>query len=65
MFYSRQVLDYYISFIRFSNTFWNWDSFIVIHDDSIDLAMEIELYNVIAPNVTLSMFRLDTGWDPI
>ena len=38
-----------------------WDTFIVIHDDSIDLAQELELFNVISSNTTLSMFRLESG----
>ena len=49
-----------ISPFRNQNTFYNWTSYIVIHDDSIDLEMEEQLYNLLTVKATMSMFRIDS-----
>ena len=46
---------------RFANTFYNWDSFITIIDDSVSASMQESLYQVLAVDASISMFRLPEG----
>ena len=50
-------------FERFANTFYNWNSYIAIFDDSITDTMEESLYQVLASDASLSMFRLSPGYE--
>lgn len=46
--------------LRFANTFYDWDrsGFITIMDDSVPKEMEDTIYNILARNATMSMFKL-------
>ena len=49
-------------FFRFANTFYNWNSFIAIFDDSVDEKMENLLYKVLSKDASLTTFRIPEGW---
>ena len=46
---------------RFANTFYEWQSYITIFDDSVSASMEGRLYSVLAPGSSVSMFRMPRG----
>ena len=43
---------------RFANTFYNWQSYITITDDTVTKEMEDQLYKVLSQDAAISMFRM-------
>ena len=49
-------------FFRFANTFYNWDSFIVMMDDSLEDDIEDSIYQILAVDASISIFKLPKGY---
>ena len=46
---------------RFANTFYNWNSLIVVVDEFVTADMEESIYGVLSKDAGISMFRLPSG----
>ena len=47
--------------LRFANTLYNWKSAVLILDEHVPSDLEQTLYEVMAPNAAISLYRLPSG----